>query len=722
MRKFIFFFLLSSIFAENIELDIEKEQFISSFRQTLINKGVKLLDKTKKTSSYKPHELIVDLRNPSYKNGILTTLEGGVIKGDDIRIQARCIQYIKRYENNTFIHRIEAEKDLIIQYKGRIYVGEELDYDFTTKSGTVYEGRTFSAPWYLGGDKIELKNDGSYHVQNVFITTCENVDSSWDIHAGRINVLKKDLLQAKKVRFRFFKFPTLWLPSFKINLKKFIGSPIFRYKVNWDKKSGPRGSIRYRLYSWKDFAFWGRLEYRLKMGWGGAIETEYEPDHGRTTFQTRNYLASDVIPKDLVKKRRYRIQGVFHSISPTYKTKLDMIWDKFSDINMPSDFKSDDFELDTAKKTKLLFRHQENYLINYIYVRPRINNFDTIKQNLPIGYINLIPYKVPVANLLFYNRFLVSYLDYVYSDKLSPSLKDFESMRLETNNIFSRPFKTSFFNFTPYFGFIGIYYNNSPASSSKAQKMFVYGGSLNTNFYKTLNRHKHVIQPYIQYKGITEPTQKIDSYYIFSIEDGYNKLNLIKTGIKNQIYSMKHIKIPSFETDLYANTFLETNFICKTLPKLYLDINWNLPSIFFIANSAWNFSKHTLDFSNLRLGWTANEDLAMNLEFRYRSSYDYRKSNHQNFILDISRNVNELKNSPISDKRNTILTHIYCRLNPYWTCELHSHHGWNRKKEPPYSEYKIDLYTMLSSSWKARISYQHTTTDDKFSGAIFLVK
>ena len=168
--------------------------------------------------------------------------------------------------------------------------------------------------------------------------------------------------------------------------------------------------------------------------------------------------------------------------------------------------------------------------------------------------------------------------------------------------------------------------------------------------------------------------------------------------------------------------FLDSYFIPKTLPKLYLDIKWNLPSIYFIANSAWNFFKHTLDFSNLRLGWTANEHLAMDLEFRYRSSYDFRKSNHQNFILDVSRNENELKNSPISDKRNTILTHIYCRLNPYWTCEFHSHHGWNRKKEPPYNEYKIDLYTMISSSWKVRVSYQHTTTDDRFTGDIFLIK
>ncbi|HEU64537.1 MAG TPA: hypothetical protein ENH96_04010, partial [Chlamydiae bacterium] len=144
MRIFFAIFLLSSLFA-NEDIDLEEERILSSFKKTLLTKGTKLLDKTKKTNSYKPHELIVDLRNPSYKDGILTTHEGGVIKGEDIRIQARTIQYIKKYENGNFIHKIEAEKDLLIQYKGRVYVGEELEYDFTTKKGVVYEGKTFAA-------------------------------------------------------------------------------------------------------------------------------------------------------------------------------------------------------------------------------------------------------------------------------------------------------------------------------------------------------------------------------------------------------------------------------------------------------------------------------------------------------------------------------------------------------------------------------------------------
>ena len=73
--------------------------------------------------------------------------------------------------------------------------------------------KTYVSPWYIGGDVIHLKNDGSYRVKNVFITTCENKQAGWDIHADKVEVLKKDLLSASQVKFRFFTIPA-YLASF----------------------------------------------------------------------------------------------------------------------------------------------------------------------------------------------------------------------------------------------------------------------------------------------------------------------------------------------------------------------------------------------------------------------------------------------------------------------------------------------------------------------------
>ena len=60
-----------------------------------------------------------------------------VIKNKDIRIQAKKIYYIHRSSETYKEHYIEAQDNLMIQYKGKIFVGEKLKYDFSTQTGTI---------------------------------------------------------------------------------------------------------------------------------------------------------------------------------------------------------------------------------------------------------------------------------------------------------------------------------------------------------------------------------------------------------------------------------------------------------------------------------------------------------------------------------------------------------------------------------------------------------
>lgn len=730
MRRVFALFLLFSfcLAAEEEKLspnNVYVEDIISDLRHTLVEKGIKIFTAENPLAStdVSIKELTVDLRNPTFCNGILLTREGGVIKSPDMRIQARTIQYIKKTENGVQVHRIEAEGDLMMIYKDRVFVGDELEYDFIKKVGTIYNGKTFASPWYLGGDKIDLKSDGSYKIDNVFITTCESSDSAWDLHAGTLEVEKKDLLKAKNVRFRLFKFPTLWLPSFKINLMKFFSKPIIRYKLNYDKASGPRVSIRYQAYSWKDWAFFLRLDYRLKMGFGGALETEYQPTHKRSSFVTRSYIAEDMIPKDLKKRRRYRLQGVYQGKSIDNKTTAFLTWDKYSDIKMPGDFKCDDFELSTAKKTEFLFRQSKKNLISIIHARPRANSFETIKQDIPTIYVNVRPLKIDSLGMIFSNWGKLSYLDYAYSDEISPSLPNIHSFRAETRQELIWPINMKGVVINPKAGFIGIVYSNSPDSKPKWIASFLYGGRVHTDLYHDFSRYQHIIEPYVEFKGLSDPTVHVDDHYIFSINDGYHRLNMLKIGLSNQFFSKRKIKPkPTFEFDIFTNCFLGEDETVIPFPRMYLDLAWNLPSLSIISQNGWNFSKHALDYSKIRLGWTVSEDIAFGVEFRYRSSFDWRKADHENFILDVTRSENELLHSPLSDKRCAVLSHIFLRLSPFWNCHIESHHGWDRTNEPHYNEFKIEFFTMLSSSWKFKITYEHTQTDDRVSFNYFLLK
>lgn len=663
-------------------------------------------------------KVTVDLQKPTFKDGVLTTDKGGVIYGPDLRIQAKHIRYLNKGKN----HKIEGKGDLLVQYKGRAYLGEEVVFDLSKKTGIVHEGKTYASPWYIGGNEIELKADGSYHVQNATLTTSDERDANWDLFASQVDVQEREIFTAHNIRFRLFQVPTLWLPYFKLNLKK-SSEPIFRYFMNWDKGQGPRISGRYQIYSNESLALYLRGDYRLRKGAGGALETIYQPPHGRTRFITKSFVASDFLQNNPVKKRRFRLQGEFHATSKRGKTHADITWDRYSDILMPQDFKSEDFEVNTALKTELNINHKERDLITILNVRPRMNSFQTIKQNLPNFFLTMRPLKLGKTGIISKNYLKLSYLDFKYSKELVQSLQNFDSSRLETRQEAYRPFRLGPIIFTPKIGTIGVFYGENPEEHSRGLGALLYEGLIQTYLHRYYADFKHVFRPYISYKGMSSPTIDVDQHFIFSIQDGIERLNQLTGGIETFLFAKNQESIePRFTANLYAQGFFTTKKIPQFIPKLYLKMAWNYPIFSIFTTSAWNFRHQTLDYTNIHAKWTLNQNVAFNIEGRYRSRFDWRKADRENFILDVSRSESELLLSPLSDRRITLLTDCFFRFNPFWSCHVQSHQGWYRLNETPYNEFKIDLSTIITSNWRLQLIYTHTQEDDRVAAAISLIK
>jgi hypothetical protein len=701
----------------------EKKDILSNLKQTLAKQNI--ANKKAQETKTKIKKLTLNLRNPTFSDGILSTKDGGVICSSKIRIQARNIQYVKRKEKDKLIHTLVADRDLLVTYQDHVFAGDKIEFDFVKQEGTIYNATTFRSPWYLSGDRIDLKSDGTYHINNVSITSCENVNSSWDIHAQKVDI-QNDTIAANNIKFRFFNIPVLWIPSFSINLKKYFAAPVLRYKIDWDKANGPKIGIRYRAYSYEDFALFLRFEYRLKKGPGGTLEAEYFPSDSKTAFVTKNYLAKDILTSDPQLKKRYRVQGFYNFATQNDRTSVHLTWDKFSDIHMPGDFIMDDFEASAAKRTEFNFRHQEDAATLLLHARPRVNTFETIKEDLPTIYCGIRPFKIPGADIMMSNWTKASFLRMAYSNHLQTHLRDYHSGRFQTLYELYRPFYIGLFKFIPSIYATGVLYTNTPNQTMQGQASINCNCLVNTSLQKSYSRQKHIVEPYMDFSYFSPPLLNMRNQYIFSIQDGFHKLAMLKIGIKNSCFSIKNPNgQPSFNLDIFANTFLEKNIYFAN--KIYCYLSWNLPSISFDIKTAFNVklndpNLNNVDFANIAFGYTINEDAAISLEWRYRSSYDFRKADHDSFILESIRSFQSLLSSPLSDRRQTLLTRMFFRLTPHWTCNIESHHGWDRISEPFYNEFKIDAFTMLSSSWKFRISYVHTQTDDQFSCGISLIR
>ena len=653
-----------------------------------------------------PKDVTIDLLNPLYTNQIVKTIDGGVIKAEGVRIQAQEIEF------DNAKNSVSASGNLLVEYGGRYFVGDSLEYNFKTKKGSVTNGRTNISLWFMGAEKILLFPDYSVQFLNPYLTTSENIDREWDIQADRMTINPESYAKAENVRFRFMHFPVLWLPSLRTYLKPRPDS-VVRYKATWDKGQGARLQMRYRFYSWNDLNMYGRFDFRpdmQKLGVAGTIEADYKPEGGPTYFETRNFLTKDTFFNDNDPGNssfRFRIQGLLNHSNPNKRTTFRSSWDWYDDKNLPLTFKGDDFELNTAKRTQALLRHLGDDFIAAGYVRPRINSFQGFKQELPTLDLALRPFQAGNSGIMFENRLKTSYLHYVYSDDIKNLLPDFESFRLSTNNNIYRAFHTPFFSFTPLAGFTGIFYDRSPTHGSAGQAIFRYEGLLNTKIKRNFSENTHVIEPYLHYKGLTSPTTSVDRYFVFGINDGYNRLNMLRMGLKNDLFTHCDL-MPKLSIDLYGNGFFNADPYKLFIPKTYADILWNLDNLCFGAHGAWNFEESVLDYSNISALWTLNEDFAIYTEFRHRSKFDWRKDNHQNFILDITRPIDELLNTPISDGRNTLLGRVQYKFHPEWLIRIQSHMGWGRKNEPGYNEGKVDILHVLTTSWRLRTSFMWT--------------
>lgn len=657
----------------------------------------------------------LQLNNPEYKDGVMTTVDGGVLKMEGIRIQARNIQYTKKEGQCSVI----ADGDLVVDYGGRIFVGEHLDFDLETKSGTLTDAMTQIDGWLLGGKKITLLPDRSFQITDAYVTTSTTKKRDWEIFGGKIEGTPEGQIAASNVGVRAYRIPIFWIPGFRADLSKFSDSPV-RYSIDWDRGQGPRFSMKYTLYSWDNGEIYGRVDYRWSRGPGGAIGGEYHSDDKRTRFKSENYYAYDTYFNDNdpnKRRKRFRLQGKFEHMAQRGNTLTLLAYDRISDKNMPLDFHMEDFEHNKARQTQAAISHHQKYFLAELDVRPRINGFQGFKQQLPTLTFNSLPLTIPQTGIVMENRLDLSFLDYVYSNDIDGIVPNFTAFRGEYTNSLYRPITSGPAIFTPFAGLTVIYYSDSPINKPVSQTVYSYGTNFQLNLKRDFGNLTHSLIPYTEYKGLSHPTHTEDDYYIFGIDDGYHLLNMLRIGAKNDVYFNSGDPFsPTFQSDIYTLGFFDDTTFTKAFPKINLECKYKISNFVFRTRVGWNAQNTVFDYANFALEWTASADYAFSIQFFHRSKYFWRKDDFNNYILDVTRPIPELLDSPLSDGRNTLLTKAQLRITPQWLAQIETRSGWGRgAREKGYTEARVNLYTMITTSWQMKLSYMHTVRDDQVS-------
>lgn len=717
MRKLVFGFLISAaLFAD--ELDVDLPDLWYEECETCVPKPpCPCFDQVE-----------ARLRFPEYKEGVLTTEEGGVLTGKNIRIQARRIVYTKQERHDPPLCNVYCEGDLLIDFKGWTLSADAIFYDFMTDTGYLLNGRTASPPWFVGGREMCIDSNGELIVIDGYITTSEGKDQrDVQVLAKKLILTRNRIASVNNAQVRILNTPVMWLPKLKLNLKKLGRSP-FGVRFGWGRFMDPYLSVIYNFLDWNDLKAMARIDGFFRHGVGAGIDTQFDPAWSDAAFYTRNYWVHDLAIDDPSTRNRWRYQGTYANRhwddSLTIKAQYDFV----SDGQMAYTYRTKDFDLKTAGSTQFEIRKKEPEYIANLFSVIQVNRFQSVNQQLPSFLFNLHPVEIPKTGIIVDGDFTASYMNYVFSTDVTPR-SNFNAGRVSACPTLSRPFQTNSSSITPFVGLIAIYYSDSPASNQVGQAVGKFGVNAETSLYNTYGCVKHVMEPYVHYTYLSEPASNLPNHYIFSIDDGLNRLNQLKFGLEHSFFTKKGCLDRKLWFDVWANAFFNQTALPVSIPTGFFDLEYKpIPAIAFAVRSGYSFAYHNPYYLNSSFDWTFNENFAIGLAYRGRSRYYIRKEDFNNFILDVTRTADELLATPLSDKRQTFLFRTFIRPIPEVSAKFDLRYGWDRvvgsatgpQKQDNYWEYRLDLATILFQHWIFNFVIEHNESAMRYSCSLKL--
>lgn len=647
----------------------------------------------------------IRLQEAVYGDGTIKTDQGGIIKAKDLFLQAQVIEYTRIGEGNEFVHTIKAKDRLFVTYKGRSYKGDRAEIDLTTGKLTVWNGITRIGPYFIGGSVIEVTDDGVGMLTDAYVTTSENERSDWSIHAGTATIDKDSTIHVSNATFRFVNMPVFWVPYFSTDLLHADGDPL-RYRVRWGGNERLRFGASYR-FSTGPVKNRALLDYSIKNGLGTGVRSLYRSSDSHAAFDALNYVAQG--KERSWDSARYRLEGCYRDYFEAPNLTFRLMYDKLSDREMKDDFADHAVSDVRAGLTEATLWREEADWKTSLNGRVRINNFQTIKQELPLLSFNQRPFSLGSSRCILYNSFSTGYLNYVYA-RNTPSVHNFASTRTELDQTLYATYPLYPISVTPTIGYRLIQYSSSPQNTSRLQAIGVMGLGAKTRFVNSSSAGQQIVEPYVQELSYTRPPVRADRAYIFDLEDGWTQMNMLRYGIRHNWYLPFSTGsfTPKLYTDLYSRSFFASHHLPRDPYKIWLTSTIDATSRMALKlDSAWDTHRHLIDHVNIGTRTTLSKTLALVVEWRQRSSYAWRKVDSENFVVDAVRSSHRLRHSEMSDNRKTVLASLCWSPTRTFDLDFTSYFGFRKVHPRRYMNYEMNATMLVRGALRITLTFFH---------------
>ncbi len=263
------------------------------------------------------------------------------------------------------------------------------------------------------------------------------------------------------------------------------------------------------------------------------------------------FKAASLSPELYSDKQRFRLsvlhrQDLFRMRNefqhdPVYKLDFTVEYTDYSDRNFRREYFRDEARDGARPLTFVMLRNQTDVMSTALVVQPRTNEWNGQAKYLPELRFDIPQRALPAGFLLASDGSAGRVFRRFDEDS---GFTNFDAGRAHLRLVGYRPLKLGPLTFNPYAGTDQAWYSDHRAGGDITRGALLYGADASMRLYgifnvksQRLNIHglRHVIEPRLYYRGVSDPTRDAVRLYDFDGRDNLYKSDVVGAGLFQKV-------------------------------------------------------------------------------------------------------------------------------------------------------------------------------------------
>lgn len=561
-----------------------------------------------------------------------------------------------------------AEGNVKLEDERGTVEGKSAFYNFDTKTGKIIEANIKTDPYYCVSPVAE-KLPTKFILHDADITTCNLDKPHYHFHARNVEITPGDKLRARGVKFIAGKAPIVYFPYFVQDIAKKRNGMAFNPGMS--KEWGTYLLTGYRYHFTDEIMGLLRLDWRENKGIAAGIDLESYTHKFGDSRLLWYFIDEDLHGKGEVepiykKHQRYKIE-YRHKWDIDTNDHFIMEVNDYSDANLLKNYFYRQYEISPTPSSYMLFSHNYPSATLSVLLERRVNHFFSETEKIPEVKLETSSQKIFDTPFYYQNQTGVT----SFTSRTANTDQDEDTVRLDTYNKITYPFKLSFFDLNPYVATRYSFYSKDKNGEENLFRNVFYSGiEMLTKIYRVfdikvdsfgieIDKLRHIITPSISYSFNHHPTLPSERLTAFDSIDSISKQSTMKLSLENRLQTKRNgaevnflrfiMDSPyDFKLEGHGGRFGDLHFDLEILPNSWLkywsDANFDFRRRSF-RNANFDIEFPLTDRGKFRAGYryTAqdpDDDKLITYSFEYQLNPKWRFRSYQRIQL-ITQTIEE---------------------------------------------------------------------------------